>query len=79
MLAHLSEDNNTAEKALVAADAALLRARVRGVQVTVAAQGQPVGPMRIGPTSAPSRARRRPLVPRPVPAPFAPAVQLALF
>jgi phosphoribosyl 1,2-cyclic phosphodiesterase len=80
VLAHLSEDNNTADKALIAAEAALLRARVRGVQVTVAAQAQPVGPMRIGAATLPVRTqRRRMLVPRALPIPVTPATQLALF
>ena len=80
VLTELSDDNNTPEKALIAAEAALLRARVRGVQVTVAAQGQPTGPMRIGAATVPLRPQRRRLpAPRPVPLTFAPATQLALF
>jgi phosphoribosyl 1,2-cyclic phosphodiesterase len=81
VLAHLSEDNNVPELAIEAAEAALLRARVGGVQVTVAAQGAPVGPMRIGSAApAPRLHRRRPLAPRPLPRPvLAPATQLALF
>jgi len=81
VLAHLSEDNNSPDLALEAADAALLLARVGGVQVTVAAQGAPVGPMRIGSMAPASRpARRRAVAPRPAPRPLlAPAAQLALF
>jgi phosphoribosyl 1,2-cyclic phosphodiesterase len=81
VLAHLSEDNNTPDHALAAADAALLQAKVGAVKVTVAAQGAPVGPMRIGSLAPPTRpSRRRALAPRPPIRPvLVPATQLALF
>jgi phosphoribosyl 1,2-cyclic phosphodiesterase len=79
VLAHLSEDNNTAERAADEAGAALARAGLRHVQVTVACQGAPVGPMRLAArsplTSRKPRASGRPRAVVPALA----ARQLSLF
>jgi len=74
MLGHLSEENNTPDRALVAASRAVHRAGRKGVRVRVAQQDAPLEPTRRQvplsplPTSAPAstpRRRRRtdPLVP----------------
>jgi len=47
VLAHLSDDNNTPEKAHEAASAALYAAGLRQVRITVARQVAPVGPIEV--------------------------------
>lgn len=79
VLAHLSEDNNTPERAYEEAAAALSRAGLRGVEITVASQVAPVGPMRLTsrePAGATPKPRARPRAAAPV----SPAqAQLTLF
>lgn len=60
VLAHLSEENNRPELALQAAHEGLHAAGVRGVQVHVAHQVEPIGPVRVEPVAgaAPRAARR---------------------
>ena len=70
VLAHLSQDNNTPELALEAAQEALHGAEATGVEVWVADQQIPLGPLRISPPRgfrpAPPRRRRRQAVSGPV-------------
>jgi phosphoribosyl 1,2-cyclic phosphodiesterase len=78
VLAHLSDDNNTPEQAYAEAEAALHRAGLRHVQITVARQTDPVGPMQLAARSTPGVARPRSArAPRSLPLP--PASQLRLF
>ncbi len=86
VLAHLSEDNNLPELALEAAQRGLHAAGVGGVEVSVASQQLPLGPMRVappatyrpGPPAPRSRAQRS--TPRAPRRPLAPvAAQLPLF
>ncbi|MCA9492073.1 MAG: MBL fold metallo-hydrolase [Myxococcales bacterium] len=81
VLAHLSDDNNTPDAALLAAEEAVQRAGLSDVTLTVARQGTPIAPIHV-------RARARPVgPPRParLPRPRAPLAkdvgspQLALF
>ncbi|MCB9678373.1 MAG: MBL fold metallo-hydrolase [Alphaproteobacteria bacterium] len=71
VLAHLSEDNNHPDAALVAAERALLDARAAGVTVHVASQQLPLGPIRVRtprnlrPTRPSRTASRRPVVEAP--------------
>lgn len=59
VLAHLSDDNNRPDLALAAAHRALWAAGARGVEVEVASQQLPLGPMRVSTPTA-----FRPLEPR---------------
>ncbi|MCB9685075.1 MAG: MBL fold metallo-hydrolase [Alphaproteobacteria bacterium] len=81
VLAHLSDDNNTPQTALLAAEEAVQRAGLSDVTLTVARQGTPIDPIRV-------RARTHPVAPpRParLPRPRVPLTkdtgspQLALF
>ncbi len=82
VLAHLSEENNTPERALDAAQQAVWGAGLSGVQVQVASQQLPLGPMRLTtPMHAASRGatpRRRRPTHRPVPTDDS-ARQISLF
>ena len=83
VLAHLSEDNNLPERALEAAHRGLHAAGVHGVEVRVASQQLPLGPMRVPvPTTfkPPQPRRRRGVAPSRVsPTREAPVQQLSLF
>ncbi len=86
ILAHLSEDNNRPELALEAAQRGLHRAGVRGVEISVAHQKRPTGPIALAGQAqdAPSKpVRKAPCPPeRPDPDPAAPSTrpaQLPLF
>lgn len=81
VLAHLSEENNTPDRALLAASRALQRAGRQGVRVRVAQQDEPLEPTRrqvpvtplpTGTPAAPRRTRSRA-------EPLAPGVQQTLF
>ncbi|HHO50670.1 MAG TPA: MBL fold metallo-hydrolase [Deltaproteobacteria bacterium] len=83
ILAHLSEENNRPELALAAAARGLHRAGLRRVEVCVASQRQPMGPVEVRAPTEPSKPPRRARPPaRPhtqPPAPRPREAQLPLF
>lgn len=80
MLAHLSEENNRPELALEAAVRGLHRAGLRTVEVCVANQKQPMGPVEVRAPSEPSKPPRRRKSPDDPPVPQRPReTQLPLF
>lgn len=81
VLAHLSEDNNLPERALEAAQRGLHAAGIGGVEVRVASQQLPLGPMRISApaTYRPPAPRRRSHARRADLAPASADAQLSLF
>lgn len=78
VLAHLSDDNNTPERALQAAQEGLHASEASGVTVHVASQQIPLGPLRVTPPKT-LRPPAPPRLPSVAKAPSVAASQLSLF